>query len=111
LTVVVVAATLRAMEVEFEDEQLRRLERDTALDGAYAPGIPSKFRLRMQVIRSASDERDLYALKSLHFEKLKGDFDGCHSMRLNAQWRLSLRLKRKEPDGQFVVVISILDYH
>ena len=99
------------MEVEFEDEQLRRLERDTRLDAAYAPGIAAKFRLRMQVIRNAPDERDFYALKSLHFEKLKGDFDGCHSMRLNAQWRLILRMKRKEPDGKFVVVISILDYH
>jgi proteic killer suppression protein len=99
------------MEVEFEDEQLRRLERDTRLDGAYSPGVAVKYRLRMQVIRNAPDERDFYALKSLHFERLKGDRDGCYSMRLNAQWRLILRLKRKEPDGKFVVVISILDYH
>ena len=26
----------------------------------------------MQTIRAASDERDLYAMKSFHFEKLKG---------------------------------------
>lgn len=99
------------MEVEFEDEGLRRLETDSRLDGDYAPGVAAKFRLRMQVIRSAPGERDFYALKSLHFEKLKGDMEGCHSMRLNAQWRLVLKLKRKEPDGKFVVVISIVDYH
>ena len=26
-------------------------------------------------------------MKSLHFEKLKGDMSGKHSMRLNIQWR------------------------
>lgn len=99
------------MEVEFEDEGLRRLETDARLDAGYESGIGQKFRMRMQVIRAAPDERDFYALKSLHFEKLKAEWDGCHSMRLNAQWRLILKLKRKEPEGKFVVVISIIDYH
>ena len=41
----------------------------------------------MQMIRAASDERTFYELKSLHFEKLKGDRSHQHSMRLNKQWR------------------------
>ncbi len=64
----------------------------------------------MQVIRAALDERDFYAMKSLHFEKLSGNREGQNSMRLNEQWRLILRLEKSE-SGKIVVVISITDYH
>jgi toxin HigB-1 len=64
----------------------------------------------MQLIRAAPDERDFYALKSLHFEKLQGDREGQCSMRLNKQWRLILRLDTRA-NGKVVVVISIADYH
>jgi proteic killer suppression protein len=64
----------------------------------------------MQVIRAAPDERVFYNLKSLHFEKLKGDRSSQHSMRLNKQWRLILELEGVAPD-KLVVVIRIEDYH
>ena len=73
------------MDVDFEDASLRRLE-------------------------AALDERAFYAMKSLHYEKLKGNLDGQRSMRLNDQWRLLLRLRQDE-GGKTVVVISIADYH
>ena len=56
------------------------------------------------------DIRAFYALKSLHFEKLKGDREGQYSMRLNEQWRLIVRLAQK-PDGTTIVIVSIVDYH
>ena len=63
----------------------------------------------MQQIRAAADERDLRALKSLRFEKLKGNRAHQHSLRLNDQWRLVLELTGTGPHK--VVVISIEDYH
>ncbi len=64
----------------------------------------------MQTIRVAPDERTFYELKSLHFEKLKGNRSHQHSMRLNKQWRLIL-----EFDGtgsaKVVCIIAIEDYH
>jgi proteic killer suppression protein len=45
----------------------------------------------MQYIRAASDERDFYALKSLHYEKLHGKRSHQRSMRLNDQFRLILQ--------------------
>lgn len=98
------------MEVDFEDESLRKLEIDPAYDAGFSREIVKAFRKRMQMIRGAPDERDFYALRSLHFEKLVGDREGQHSMRLNKQWRLILRLEKRE-DGKVVVVISISDYH
>lgn len=66
--------------------------------------------MRIQLIEAAQDERAFRAMKSLHFEKLKGDMESLHSMRLNVQWRLILKFK-KEETGKLVVVVSIMDYH
>lgn len=98
------------MEVVYENDSLRQLEQDPSYDAGFARPIVRAFRMRIQFIRAAEDERAFYSMKSLHYEKLKGDFDGMHSMRLNKQWRLILKL-RKESSGKLVVVISISDYH
>jgi toxin HigB-1 len=98
------------MEVEFEDDSLQRLEEELDYTAGWEPGVVRVFRMRMQLIRGARDERDFYAMKSLHFEKMKVDLVGQYSMRLNLQWRLMLRF-RKERTGKVVVVLSIKDYH
>jgi toxin HigB-1 len=98
------------MDVAFEDSYLDRLETDGAYDGGYSPAIVKAFRKRLQVIRAAHDERDLYALKSLHFERLKGNRDHQYSMRLNDQWRLILELQSEAPN-KVVMIVSIEDYH
>ena len=56
------------MEVRFKKEELDRLETDLKFDAGFAQEVVRKFRMRMQLIRAAEDERDFYALKSLHFE-------------------------------------------
>lgn len=99
-----------AMEVEFGDDDLDRLETDARFTAGLAAGVVSAYRKRMQMIRSAPDERDFYQLKSLHFEKLKGSKSHQHSMRLNAQFRLIVELRGKGSD-KVVYVVSIEDYH
>ena len=98
------------MEVRFRDKNLDRLEVDPKFNGGYGQAVVKAFRKRMQVIRAAEDERAFYALKSLHFEQLKGDRDKQHSMRLNDQWRLILELIGTSTD-KVVFVVSIEDYH
>jgi toxin HigB-1 len=98
------------MEVVFADPKLDRLETDPGFTAGFSNEIVRLFRKRMQLIRSAPDERSFYALKSLHFEKLKGKRDHQRSMRLNAQWRLILEL-RTDDSGKVVIVVSIEDYH
>ena len=98
------------MEVEFADESLDQLEIDPRFTGGFAAVAVSAFRKRMQMIRSAPDERDFYALKALHFEKLKGKRSHQFSMRLNDQWRLILEFKGKSPN-KIVVIVEIADYH
>ena len=110
LTRLLGARKLRAMDLEFEDDDLERLATDPTFDMGLQRGIVKAFRMRVQLIAAAIDERAFYALPSWHFEKLKGDLAGKHSIRLNDQWRMLIRLERRE-SGKTVVVISICDYH
>lgn len=97
-------------EVRFRDESLGTLERDARYSAGYSEAICKAFRKRMQQIRSAMDERDFYALKSLRFERLKGNRSHQHSMRLNDQWRLILELEG-EGINKRLTIIAIEDYH
>lgn len=98
------------MEVRFEDPSLERLATDERYTAGLDGGLVKAFRKRIQFIRASVDERAFYAMKSLHYEKLQGDRMGQRSMRLNAQWRLNLRIE-EDDTGKQVVVISISDYH
>jgi toxin HigB-1 len=98
------------MEAAFEDRQLERVEADKARSTGLGPSVDKAFRKRMQLIRAANDERDFYALKGLHFEKLKDNEENERSMRLNDQWRLIVRLEGEAPN-KTVVIVGIRDYH
>lgn len=98
------------MDVEFDDDDLERLYTDAQFTAGYSQEIVRSFRLRMQQIDASLDERDLYALKSLRFEKLKGDREGQSSVRLNGKWRLILQVRGKHP-CKVVGIIEIVDYH
>jgi len=95
--------------VRFGDRKLERLEADAGYSAGFGWDIVKAFRKRMQFIRAAASERDFYAAKLLHFEKLSGAMAGQHSMRLNDQFRLVLRIE-KEPT-KVVVIVELVDYH
>jgi proteic killer suppression protein len=98
------------MDVEFTDPDLDRLEVDLAFNAGLSRDLVRAFRKVMQLVRSAPDERTLYAFKSLRFEKLKGDRQHQRSLRLNDQWRLILEIRPAEPKN-VIIVIAIEDYH
>jgi proteic killer suppression protein len=64
----------------------------------------------MQAIRAASDDRDFYALKGLHFEKLEGARSHQRSMRVTKKWRLIVELRGEAPN-KIVRILGIEDYH
>ena len=98
------------MDVEFADEDLARMERELQFTAEFPAEIPRAFRKCLWVIRQAMDERDLYQMKGLRFEKLKGARAHQRSMRLNKQWRLILEIVGEEAD-KMVKVVSVEDYH
>ena len=98
------------MDVDYKDETLRKAEIDPSADCGHGEAVTNGFRKRMQSIHAALDERDFYAQKSLHFEKLKGDRNHQRSMRINDQWRLIVEIVGEAPKKK-VWVIGIEDYH
>jgi len=98
------------MEVQFGTESLRRLKADPDFDGGYADAIVTSYRRKVRYIEQARDERDLYAMRSFGFERLKGDREHQYSIRLNDQWRLVLEFAGKAPN-KIVMVVGIEDYH
>ena len=98
------------MKARFANKKLETLY--ATEDGAkkYPRAVVAAFFEVMATLHAAADERDLYAVKSLHFEALKGDRAGQHSVRLNKQFRLILRIEADE-QGNVVIVIDIEDYH
>ena len=99
------------MEYEFDDQKTYlRLLTDAKFTAGFPSHVVSKFRMRMQQIVAALNEKDFYNSKGLHFEKLQGARSKQHSMKLNDQWRLVVELTEKS--GQKVVrVVGIEDYH
>mgnify|MGYP001613123308 CR=1 FL=1 len=98
------------MEIEFKHQTYDRLEIEAKYTADFPIEVVRAYRKRMAFIRAAIDEREFYAMKSLHFEKLKGDRNDQYSMKLNKQWRLILEFKKTQ-NNKNIVVVSIEDYH
>src|SRR4051812_20668168 len=92
------------------DGDLRRLDEEPDDNAGLAENLVRAFRMRMQAIRAAPHENALRALKSLHFEKLKGDRKDQYSLRLNKQFRLIFEIEKGE-QGNILVIRGIEDYH
>lgn len=98
------------MRFRFKRKGLKNLYTDEKGSEKYAPEIVDRFFEVMDVIKAARDERDLRAMKSLHWEKLLGDKKNRYSLRLNKQWRLLATLQQ-DRQGKYLSVEDIDDYH
>jgi len=98
------------LRFRFATRKLEALYTDEKDAHKYQVGVVDAFFEVMSIIEAIKDERDLYALKGLHFEKLKGKRKGQHSLRLNDQWRLVVTLERDD-EGSCLDIVSLEDYH
>ena len=98
------------MEIRFDTDDLARLETDSEFDGGYSQAVVRAYRKVVNLVRQAVDERDFRNIRSLNFERLKGDRKHQHSMRLNLQWRLIVELEGKGT-AKVVAIMEIEDYH
>ena len=98
------------MEVDFADEDLDRLETDPRATARHGQNVDRAYRKALQAIRAAADSRDLYAIRGLRLERLKGKRSHQCSMRLNDQWRLIVEFVGADA-RMSVRVVEIVDYH
>ena len=99
------------MRIRFDDDDLRQLYEDSAFVVKHlGPEVTKAYRKKIGFLIAAESEVDLRNYKALHYEKLGGNRVGQHSIRLNKQWRLILRVEADE-QGRLLIVIEVVDYH
>ena len=96
------------MRFHYKSKRLEALYYEGKGANKYPEGVVSAFFEVMAIIESATDERDLYAFKSLRFERLQGKRRklGHRSIRLNDQYRLVLIVERDQ-DGKYLLIVSL----
>jgi proteic killer suppression protein len=82
----------------FRDDWLRAF----FVEDKRSRNIPSELeeRLRkLQMVDDATTDQDLRVPPSNHFEKLRGNLAGLHSIRVNKQWRLIFRWDSRQGEA------------
>lgn len=98
------------MKVRYGDDDLSLVETNQAHRLKLPVDVVQTARRKIRYLRQALDERDLYALASLHYEKLEGDREGQRSIRLNKKWRIILNIDR-DCDPLEIEILEISNHY
>jgi len=79
------------MIVSFRDEWLRAFFVEDMRSRHIPSDLEGRLFRKLQMIDDATTDQDLRVPPSNHFEKLRGNLAGLHSIRVNSQWRLVFR--------------------
>ena len=98
------------MEFIFGDKNLEEVYYNPNVSIGYGPSVDKGFRKIVGIIQAAIDERDLRALKGLHYHKLEGNRSHQHAFNITKKWRLIV--ERIEKEGYIcLLIVSVEDYH
>lgn len=75
----------------FRDAWLHAFFVDDKRSGKIPADLEARLFRKLQMIDDATTDQDLRVPPSNHFEKLRGNLEGFHSIRVNQQWRLIFR--------------------
>ena len=101
------------MQVRFNNLYLGNLYENVKIGGKpkFSNSVIKGFKEVVRTMEVMTSIKDLYEFKSLHFEKLKGDLEGYHSVRIDRKYRLILSFEKDEIRIEEVVVIEDLTNH
>ena len=93
------------MILSFKDKLTQAVD-----DGSIKKGFPADLLRRAQqilaVLDAATELNDLRSPPGNHLERLSGDRQGQHSIRINDQWRICFRWTDAGAED-----VEIVDYH
>ena len=69
-------------------------------------GFARNAKRKIELVNAAARLTDLRVPPANRLEKLKGNFDGFYSIRINDQWRIIFRWIDEHPHD-----VQIIDYH
>lgn len=89
----------KSVIVGFRDGWLRAFFVDDVRSGNIPSDLEARLFRKLQMIDDAVTDQDLRVPPSNHFEKLRGNLAGFHSIRVNQQWRLIFRWDRQRGEA------------
>ena len=100
---------LEAMNIDFDNTGLKDLYTVGSTTDSQYKRLPDDIVKRyvkvVNYLKAARRIEDLYKIKSLHYEKKKGDLKGVEAVWINNQYRL---LFHSSPDESGIVVNALL---
>lgn len=100
------------MEIHFDKEYLQQLyEEGKTKDKKYRfqPQMVKRYQLRIKTLEYVQNIEELYAIRSFHYEALKGDKAGISSIRVNDQYRIEFTVKQSTSET-VVTICNILEF-
>lgn len=95
----------------FDKEYLQQLyEEGKTKDKKYRfqPQMVKRYQLRIKTLEYVQNIEELYAIRSFHYEVLKGDKAGISSIRVNDQYRIEFTVKQSTSET-VVTICNILE--
>jgi toxin HigB-1 len=80
-------------------------DRQTTATRRFSPFLREIAQRKLQFLHAAGSQLDLRSPPGNRLEALKGNLAGCHSIRINSQWRIVFRWDQGARD------VRIIDYH
>jgi proteic killer suppression protein len=104
------------MLVEFANRNLKHLYVEGREKGkpVFGEAVVKAFIRKVDILYAVVNTRELVNIKSLHFEALKRDYKGYHSIRVNDQYRIILKVVKEKNGKESIEIIEIhdlTDYH
>jgi toxin HigB-1 len=89
----------------FRDRDTERVWQRLAVR-QFGPDVQRSALRKLLILDAAESLQDLRVPRGNRLEKLKGDRNGQHSVRINDQWRICFRWTSAGPED-----VEITDYH
>ena len=101
------------MNIIFENQYLEDLYVSPNLGKKpkFSKSVIKGFKKAIRTLELIDTSKDLYDFKSYHFEKLKGDLEGYHSIRIDKKYRLIFKIEKDEILIEEVLIIEDLTNH
>ena len=100
------------MEIIFEKDYLKQLyENGKAKNKKYRfqNAVIKKYKNAIDKLRVANQIEDLFPIKSLNYEKLKGDKNGLESIRVDQKYRIEFISTIEGEEPNCITICSIVE--
>lgn len=100
------------MEIIFEKDYLEQLyENGKAKNKKYRfqNAVIKKYKNAIDKLRVANQIEDLFPIKSLNYEKLKGDKNGLESIRVDQKYRIEFISTIEGEEPNCITICSIVE--